>query len=72
MENSLKNIRNHAKDRVVISVPINGGISHTHLREFKTIKDVRDIIGKYFEVREQKVFSKPGNVSSVVFITNLN
>jgi len=66
LDRALIGIKRHAKDRVVISVPINGGISHIHVREFKKIEDVKDELSKYFDLISFRVFA--GNVSSVVFI----
>lgn len=70
LERALEGIKRHAKDKVIISVPINGGISHSHLREFKTISEVKDIIGKYFNVISYKLFAKNNTVTSIVFINN--
>ena len=68
---ALFNIRHHAKNRVVISVPIHGGISHIHLREFNSAREVCDIIEPYFDVIGGGEFKKNNGVYSVVFITNV-
>jgi len=71
LEKALENIKREAKDRVVISVPINGGISHIHLREFKSVEEVENILSGYFDIEEQKVFTKNSSVSSAVFVMNV-
>ncbi len=68
LDGALEGIKRHAKDKVIISVPINGGLSHIHLREFKTIEEVRGVLSKYFEVISHRLFTKNNTVSSVVFI----
>jgi len=68
IDGALEGIKRHARGRVVISVPINGGISHTHLREFKSIEEVNEIIGQYFIIEGYRIFDKGDGVSSIVII----
>lgn len=68
LSKALSNIKKHAKDKVVISVPINGGVSHSHLREFKSVDEIGEILEMYFYVSSYNIFRKNDTVSSVVFI----
>ena len=70
-QKALQTIQRLAKDLVVISVPINGGVNREHLREWKKIRPVRKLIEKYFRVQEVATFRKPSKVYSVVFITKV-
>lgn len=65
---ALENIERYARDIVVLSVLINGGISSVHLREFKNVGEFRRLVRKYFDEIEIRVFPKNNKVSSVVVI----
>jgi 2-polyprenyl-3-methyl-5-hydroxy-6-metoxy-1,4-benzoquinol methylase len=68
---TLENIKRHAKDIVVISVPIRGGISHIHLREWRDSREAFEMVEKHFEIKEWYMFKKDNIVSSAVFITKV-
>lgn len=55
-EQALKEIQRVARQRVVISVPINGGLSAQHVREY-TEKSITDLVSKYFKITETKLFT---------------
>ena len=71
LDKTLANIKLHAKGRVVISVPIHGGLSHIHLREWNSSGEVFKVLDPYFEVIEHRIFRKDDTVYSVVFITTV-
>jgi ubiquinone/menaquinone biosynthesis C-methylase UbiE len=52
----MSEIQRVARARVVISVPINGGISEQHVREY-TEEQIKDLISKYFRIVETKLFT---------------
>lgn len=65
---ALENLQRMARDIVVISVPINGGINRMHFREYKNAGQVRRMVQRYFDLVEVRVFHKSSRVSSVVVI----
>jgi len=56
MEKVLSEIKRVVKSKVVLSVPIKGGLSDQHVKEFKSVEEFRDLISKYFRVLSIKVF----------------
>ncbi len=68
---ALENIRLHAKDRVIISVPIHGGLSHIHVREFNSVSEVWNMLDMYFDVITWHPFRKSNDVFSAVFLTTI-
>jgi ubiquinone/menaquinone biosynthesis C-methylase UbiE len=65
---ALKEIRRVVRNRVVFSVPINGGLSEEHVREYKTQKQFINLIGQYFNVTSKRIF-RDGRCNRLVLIT---
>ena len=53
----INEIRRVIKRRVVFSVPINGGISQQHVREYKSEKEFIDLISQYFKTKSTRIFN---------------
>lgn len=68
LERCMESIQKHAGDRVVISVPIYGGRSRQHLREWTHADQFRKIVDQYFDEVEYKEFQKKGRRTSLVII----
>jgi len=69
-EKVLKEIQRVVRKRVVFSVPINGGRSEQHIREYKTEKEFNDLISKYFKVVSTKIFVDEKKHKRIVVIAN--
>jgi len=67
---AMEGIMRHAMNRIVISVPLNGGINGMHLREFTSKDQVIELMKGYFHVIGFKEFRKDNRVSSLVVIGN--
>lgn len=52
----LSEIKRVARSRVVISVPIKGGISEQHLREY-TEDSIKKLVSEYFYIMDSKLFT---------------
>ena len=55
-EAAVREISRVAKDLVVFSVPIRGGISLQHVREYASIEEVENLISLYLKIINQKMF----------------
>jgi len=66
LEQAMRGLVRHCRDRIVISVPINGGVNRMHLREFVSDEQVISLVEKYFKPIEYKHFSKGNDVYSLV------
>jgi len=53
---AVKEIHRVVKDLAVFSVPIMGGISAQHVREYKTIQQFKDLLTPYFSIVDEKLF----------------
>lgn len=67
-EKSLQALQDIHCDNFIISVPICGGISKQHLREWRTTEDFIRVIIKYFHVEESRQFPRSNNRASLVVI----
>lgn len=64
-EGVLTEIRRLLKGVAVISIPIRGGISHQHVREYTT-KKFTSLVSKYFNILSQRSFV--GHIESFVVV----
>jgi len=62
---AIKEIHRVVKDIVVFSVPIKGGISLQHVREYKSEEEFKMLLSNYFTFIEQKYF-KEKNINRIV------
>jgi len=67
-EQVISEIERVVKCRAVFSVPINGGISEQHVREYKNEKQIEDKIKKYFNIISKKIFIDGENHKRLVLI----
>ena len=65
----VKEIHRVVKDTAVFSIPIMGGISLMHVREYKTIQEFKDLIIPYFTIVEEKIFVDEKGQQRVVLVT---
>jgi ubiquinone/menaquinone biosynthesis C-methylase UbiE len=56
----IEEIKRVVRNRIVFSVPINGGLSEQHVRKY-TEKQFTDLIGEYFKVVSKKLFADKHN-----------
>lgn len=64
----LREIKRLLNGIAVISVPIRGGISLQHVREYKSDYEFLKLLSEYFEIVNYKVFQKAIEESSLVVI----
>ena len=64
----LREIKRLLKGIAVISVPIRGGISLQHVREYTTNTEFLKLISEYFEIVDYRIFPKAIEESSLVVI----
>jgi ubiquinone/menaquinone biosynthesis C-methylase UbiE len=67
-EKVLKEIQRVVRKRAVISVPINGGLSEQHVRQYKSEREFKDKVSKYFKVVDSKIFIDEKKHKRVVLI----
>lgn len=68
LDASLRGLERHTGERAVISVPINGGVSIMHLREFTEVREVLELFSKYFFITGFAKFKTAGRADSLVVI----
>jgi len=67
-EKVISEIHRVVKDVAVFTIPINGGISLTHIREYKDESELKNKLSKYFNVVEEKVFLDKNNLRRIAFV----
>jgi ubiquinone/menaquinone biosynthesis C-methylase UbiE len=53
---TIQEIQRVVKERVIFSVPINGGLSEQHVREYESVEQFENMISEYFMVISVKMF----------------
>jgi ubiquinone/menaquinone biosynthesis C-methylase UbiE len=66
---AIQEIHRVVRKRVVFSIPVNGGRSEQHVREYKSEKDFFDLISGYFKVIKAKTFVDNEKHIRIVLVT---
>lgn len=60
------------KDLAIFTIPIKGGISLTHIREYKDKNDLKRKLNLYFNIIEEKVFLDQNNITRIAYCCKKN